>query len=283
MSLLRLPRNRKSSHLSPEDIAKYLDKNPKVVEEFLLTSTTTEFLENVIEEKKTKLQVEVADVSEIEVNLNRQSLATPSTAAERPQSRLRSRNVIHMHTEIGIESMCRKITSMTKNEDIYNKIYEVSALVATTLNADDFMFFVCNNENDLALYDPEDGMACLGQNAPPDSIPMISKLSKKPLRVNNVHVDEQYPDGTGNDKYRECHALCVPIILESGSTFCAVEFVRLNLLKPFDQFDHELTTSIFSWIMACVQKMKMNRVRYLPRCSCFHWFHECTFLRSMSE
>ena len=94
-----------------------------------------------------------------------------------------------------------------------------------------------------------------------DTVPAVSARTRKPLIVEYVHLDDKFKDGVGDGSYKECHALCVPIFLESGHAYCVVEFVRLNLAKHFDQFSYNLSTGILSWIMACLQKMKKNRVR----------------------
>jgi len=243
--------------LSANDVSKYLCNNPNVVKELLLTSFSTDFLEKVIEQKK--ILTAEGDSSGLGVNFARNDLVSPSTS-ERPGSQL-SRNVKTLHTDTGIESMCRTISGMTKDEDIYSRIYEICSLIASTLSADDFLFFVCDTAGNLVAYSSVNGTADLGKVVSDDTVPAVSARTRKPLIVEYVHLDDKFKDGVGDGSYKECHALCVPIFLESGHAYCVVEFVRLNLAKHFDQFSYNLTTGILSWIMACLQKMKKNRVR----------------------
>lgn len=158
-------------YLSPEDVTKYLNKYPNVVEEFLMASTTTEFLENVIEEKRQKIKEQSLQEETENQLLEEETTDTfdtrppscaslqyklPVTAPNTPVPQ-RKEKPGFPYTDIGIEAMCQKIITYTKDDDICKSIYELCALISKALDADELLFFVAHTGESLVSFNPEEG------------------------------------------------------------------------------------------------------------------------------
>lgn len=52
----------------------------------------------------------------------------------------------------------------------------------------------------------------------------------------------------------------IPVVLTTGKCYAVLEFVRYWDNDPFSEMEFELTNAIMSWVTACVQKMKLNKV-----------------------
>lgn len=247
MSLHSLPRNPKfKAYFTPSAVKTYLDKNPQVVEEFILSSTSTEFLEKVVEEKRRLMEEEEFMASQVATPLPR-----------------RRQNGSYLYTDTGMDKMCRKINSCKKDADIHAEIYNLCGVLSMAFQADKVLLFVVDSTENLCPYTPGYGNKnkTSTERSTCGTLPAFIAKEKKPLNIENVHLDDRFPKGTGEEKAQECHAICVPVLLESGDVYCVVEFVRHGLQLPFDEQDFELANCIFTWIMSCVQKSKMNRVR----------------------
>jgi len=64
--------------------------------------------------------------------------------------------------------------------------------------------------------------------------------------------------GLGDEAAQQ--VMAIPIVLETGRCYAVVEFVRVCESEVFSELEFEVTNAIFTWVTACVQKMKRNRV-----------------------
>jgi len=64
--------------------------------------------------------------------------------------------------------------------------------------------------------------------------------------------------GLGDDSAH--HVIAVPLLLDRGGCFAIVELVRPWNRNCFSAAEFEITVAIMSWVSACVQKMKRNKV-----------------------
>jgi len=236
---------RMDNSLTSGEVKKYLQNHPRVVEEFLLKSASTEMLENLILKKKRLISEHVYNNLRLE---RRKSTWMSST---------------QLYTYTGLEEMCRKICTCSNDLDIYHQIYNVSHVISNMLESEGFLLYTLDaSETGLAKFTPEKGPVDYGPIEMNTTVAGHVASEKEPINIKNVHTDTRFPQGFGDD-YKECHALCSPILTSSGEVFCVIAFVRTNLDRPFDEYDIEMATGVLSWIMACVQKIKLNKVSSL--------------------
>ena len=168
-----------------------------------------------------------------------------------------------LYSEIGIKELSKSIMESIEDLQIYEKIYEISKVIASTTDADDFkMYVVEKTEEDLAVYDPKNKpqLKHVGPTGYRLTVSAHVATEQKSHNVVDMPQDSRFPKGTGVADYVVHHVMCCPILLESGGTYAVLEFTRGWERDPFTKNDFELTNAILSWITACVQKMKLNKV-----------------------
>ena len=99
-------------------IEEYVARYPAVLEDFLLESTSLEYLEELLDRKRA-----------------RDATVLPGPAC--PSPALNQKPNI-MYSEIGIERLAAQILSCTTDEEICQKVHEVAGLLAFIVGADTF-------------------------------------------------------------------------------------------------------------------------------------------------
>lgn len=168
-----------------------------------------------------------------------------------------------LYSEIGIVELVNRIMDSIEDIQIYEKIYEISRVIASTTDADDFkLYAVEKSEETLAVFDPsqKQPLKHVGPIGYRMTVSAHVAMEKKSQNVCDMPQDARFPKGTGVVDHIVHHVMCIPIFLESGVPYAVVEFTRGWERDPFTKNDFELTNAILSWITACVQKMKLNKV-----------------------
>ena len=222
-------------------IKEYLAQYPQILEEYIRESVSVDQLEEFIAMKK--------EIPEGEPS---------KTEQKGPAIKLST-----LYSEIGIVELSKRIMECIDDVQIFDKIYEISRVIASTTDSDGFKLYAMEStEEDLAVYDP-DSKPTLKHVGPIGYRMTVSAhvaMDKKSQNVADMPQDSRFPKGTGLGDHIVHHVMCIPILLESGSAFAIVEFTRGWERDPFTKNDFELTNAILSWITACVQKIKLNKV-----------------------
>ena len=234
------------AHIKPEitvnQIKEYLAQYPQILEEFIVESVPVEKLEEIIEKKKG-----------LDENLDNIKVSKKGPAIK----------LSTLYSEIGIVELSKRIMDCTEDEQIYEKIHDISRVIASTTDADGFKLYVIERTGeDLAVYDPDAKIRLqhVGPTGYRLTVSAHVAVEKRSQNVFNMPQDSRFPKGTGLGDDFVHHVMCVPILLESGSPYAVVEFTRGWERDPFTNNDFELTNAILSWITACVQKMKLNKM-----------------------
>ena len=234
------------SNLKPEisanQVKEYLAQYPQILEEFIIDSVPVEKLEELIAKKKG-----------LDSDLTRVTVTKKGPAIK----------LTTLYSEIGIVELSKRIMECTEDEQIYEKIHEISRVIASTTDADGFKLYVVEKTGeDLAVFDPD--AKVILQHVGPTGLGLTVSahvaVDKRSQNVQDMPQDSRFPKGTGLGDNFVHHVMCVPILLQSGSPYTVVEFTRGWERDPFTKNDFELTNAILSWITACVQKMKLNKV-----------------------
>ena len=234
------------ANLKPEvsayQIKEYLAQYPQILDEFILESVSVEKLEELLQIKKG------LNAEETRVGVTKKGPAIKLTT---------------LYSEIGIVELSRRIMESTEDEQIYEKIHEISRVIASTTDADAFkMYVVEESGEDLAVFDPDAKVRLkhVGPTGYGLTVSAHVAVDKRSQNVRDMPQDSRFPKGTGVGDDVVHHVMCVPILLESGNPYAVVEFTRGWERDPFTKNDFELTNAILSWITACMQKMKLNKV-----------------------
>ena len=237
--------NKLCSRLTENEVLEYLESHPVVVEDYLLTSAPESLIENVLRKKL------LAEAGENYI------------ASAKFESRNKRRRTT-VYTDTGITAMSRKIIGSIKDDEIYERIYEMCLLIKTSIDSEYFhLLAVESTENILAKYEPDKGCTRFGKIGIDRIVASYVATEKVPLNLEHLCDDPRFPDGVGVDIFKRCHAISIPLFLECGTPYVIVEFIRHQGLSPFSTFQFELVNAVMTWVMACLQKMKLNKVNYL--------------------
>jgi hypothetical protein len=228
--------------ITENEVKEYLENHPRVVEEYLLTSASESLIENVL---RKKLLAEAGD---------------NYIASAKFESKSKRRKTT-VYTDTGITAMSRKIIGSIKDDEIYERIYEMCMLIKTSIDAEYFHLLAVENiENNLAKFEPEKGCVRFGKIGENRIVASYVATEKVPLNLQDLCNDPRFPDGVGVDIFKRCHIMSIPLFLECGTPYVVVEFIRSQGSSPFSTFHFELVNAIMTWVMACLQKMKLNKV-----------------------
>lgn len=230
--------------LSEKDVKDYLQNNPKVVEDYLLTSATEAFLDGVLQ-KKVHAEANDNDVSSGKLLVKQRGRRST------------------IYTDTGIQAMSSKIINCTRDEDIYERLYEISQLIKTSVDAEDCLLFaVENSEKYIATFEPTKGCIRFGKVGEHETVAGYVAKEKVPLNLESSELenDDRFPKGIGIEEHNKCHVISVPLLLDCGSPYVVIQFLRRKEAQPFSVFQFELVNAVMTWIMACLQKMKLSKV-----------------------
>lgn len=233
--------------ISEKEVKDYLQNNPKVVEDYLLTSATEAFIDGVLQKK---LRAEAGDNDVASAKLRVKQRGRRST----------------IYTDTGIQAMSRKILNCTRDEDIYERLYEISQLIKTSIDAEHCLLFaVENSEKHIAIFEPTKGCLRFGKVGEHETVAGHVAKEKVPLNLESEELvdDGRFPKGIGIEEHNKCHVMSIPLLLDCGSPYVVIQFLRRKEAQPFNLFQFELVNAVMTWIMACLQKMKLNKVSLL--------------------
>ena len=228
------------TELSAYQVKEYLARFPSILEEYLLESVSVEYLQSIIERMKSK------------------RISGEPVQIRRPRPKVST-----LYSEIGIEELCKRIMDSTTDVEIYEKIYDICKIIANFVDADGINVYAMEStETDLSVFCPHQKkkLKHVGPVGYKLTVSAHVSVEKKALNAADIPQDSRFPKGVclGDDKVH--HVMCIPVLLECGSVYAIVEFLRGWEMDSFSPADFELTTAIMSWITACVQKMKLNKV-----------------------
>ncbi|KAL4229999.1 hypothetical protein ACF0H5_010387 [Mactra antiquata] len=226
------------SDLTGYQVKEYLARYPVVLEEFLLNEIVSlQFLENILDKKR----------------------SSPCKNDPRaPNARICS--IVSAYSATGVEKLSTQINSCTKDEDIWEQIYNMSQVVGCTINADKVNMYVVSSSNwELSVYNQDQTMKVVGPMGPKMTVSAHVAAEQKSINVSDLPQDSRFPKGVALGDEDAHHVIAIPIVLDNGRCYAVLEFIRGWNKDKFSSLDFEVAIAIASWVNACVQKMKYNK------------------------
>lgn len=173
-----------SVDLTSYHIKEYLARYPSVFEDYLLKTTSLEFLERVLEKKQSS------------------TIHRTVSLHKRPTSvKLHS-----LYSEIGIQEVARQIMECTTDTEIYGKIYDVCTVIAYTVDAFLFNLYILNeSETELSLFTPgtEGSLRRVGPVGRRLTVSAHIAVEKKSINAVDLPQDSRFPKG------KRVHAIAI--------------------------------------------------------------------------
>lgn len=162
--------------LTSYQIKEYLAQYPNILREYLIESAPIEFLEEILEKKKSG------------------NNAKHFTLHQRPTSVKLSTK----YSDFAIEDWAKGILSCTTDDEIRKKIYDICEVVALTIDAFSLnMYIVNDNGIDIVLYQPdsEPKYKVVGPIGKRLTVSAHVATEKKTINVVDLPQDARFPKG----------------------------------------------------------------------------------------
>jgi hypothetical protein len=156
-------------------VKEYIARYPSVLEDFLLHSNVSaEYLQDVLV-KKTK--------------------AIKKNVSVYKQKRAAS-YIIKYSSEIGIEELCHRIITSSKDDELCVRIYEICQIIGHKVDSDvDRLYVTRPNGVDLALFEPEKKFKIVGPVGRQLTVSAHVAVDKKALNIMDLPQDSRFPKG----------------------------------------------------------------------------------------
>ncbi|XP_052792233.1 cAMP and cAMP-inhibited cGMP 3',5'-cyclic phosphodiesterase 10A-like [Mya arenaria] len=228
--------------MAANQVREFLARYPAVLEEYLDETASVDYLEQLLQRKRT----------------------LPSTVAKCTFNQRADSNGLGMvYSEIGIEQLARRIVECSSDSDICAKMHEICGVVANIIFADIYnLYYLDDTNSEMSLYMP--GSTTEWKRVGPTGLKLTVSAhvatTAKSVNVADLQQDSRFPKGVRLGEERVHHVIGVPILLDTGRCYAVVEFSRGWDHDPFSKVEFEVTNAILSWVSACVQKMKRNKL-----------------------
>jgi cAMP and cAMP-inhibited cGMP 3',5'-cyclic phosphodiesterase 10 len=170
------PRGTKNAEtrLTAYQIKEYLARYPNVLEEFLLETVSTDYLNDILAKKR----------------------SAPSCAVPFLKQKHSIVKFNTLYSETGIEHLSRRILTCSKDEDICAQIYDICQVVGSSVAAHDFHLYAASaNGTELSLYKPGDKLKIVGPIGLHLTVSAHVAHKKHSLNVTDLPQDSRFPKG----------------------------------------------------------------------------------------
>ncbi|KAL4230000.1 cAMP and cAMP-inhibited cGMP 3' [Mactra antiquata] len=223
------------------DVKQYLSENPQLLEEFLCMSMSEDKLGEILDKKR--------------------SQCGDTQAVDHSSKLMDDKNFLPYFTDVDIKGTCERINDCVNEEELFNIMNEVCSVLKQAIKAESFAILTANeNQTHLTLFDLNMGEPKVETIGTDNTVAGHVAVEKSPLLLPNVDEDSRFPNGIGFGKSNKYHVMSVPIQLSSGSIFAVIEFYNSTNCSPFGQQHFDMLCCVMSWVGACIQKIKMNKL-----------------------
>ncbi|KAK3593544.1 hypothetical protein CHS0354_018625 [Potamilus streckersoni] len=230
-------KNRIRSHvLNAANVKAYLTQYPNVLEEHVLESVPKETVEKWLEIKESE---------------------TPKT-----RNKLRCQNCRHhvKFTDMPISTLSNEIAESAEDQNIRQRLYEITNELACCLNADYATLYTLNaDEKELYIYEGDEVFKPYGEVGPNMTVAAHVAYEKRSLLIPDLTIDVRFPKGVGQSVSDVHSVIAVPVILPSLAKVGVIELKRITESESFSLRDLQAINAITSWVTACIEKIKTNK------------------------